>query len=99
MSSLEEIVYPVVDLMQHQQKPFKKDPNTVLFGADAVLDSVGLLTFLAAVEEQTQAVTGKAIPVNLDTIELDDNPLDTLGSLGAYLDRQRANKVEPATYR
>lgn len=93
MSSLEEILYPVVDLMQDGQPGFKKDPKTALFGADAVLDSIRFLTFLAAVEEQVETVTGKAIPLNLDIADSDDNPLDTLGSLAAYLDRQLANSA------
>jgi acyl carrier protein len=97
MSSLEEIVYPVVDLMQNEHKALKKDPKTPLFGVDAVLDSLQLLTFIAAVEEQAQTLTGKPIPVNLDIIDSDDHALDTLGTLAAYLDRQRANTAASAS--
>jgi hypothetical protein len=92
MSALEDIIYPVVEVFQGTQREFKKDPRTVLFGLDAVLDSVALITFITGVEEQVRATTSKTIRlVTPETLALDPSPFQTLGSLAAYLDKQLEN--------
>jgi acyl carrier protein len=88
MKALEDIIYPVVEVMHGQQSSLTKDPKTILFGFDAAMDSIALITFLAAVEERVHALTGKNIPLTLDSIEAEENPFDTLGSLAEYLDRR-----------
>jgi acyl carrier protein len=92
MSALEDIIYPVVEVFQGTQREFKKDPNTALFGFDASLDSVALITFITGVEEQVRATTARTIRlVTPETLALDPSPFQTLGSLAAYLDKQLEN--------
>lgn len=89
MHALEEIIYPVVDVLQGTRGEFKKDPDTVLFGLDASLDSIALITFITGVEEQTRVLTGKTIRIiTPETLSMDPSPFQTLGSLAAYLDQQ-----------
>jgi acyl carrier protein len=92
MSALEDIIYPVVEVFQGTQREFKKNPNTALFGFDAALDSVALITFITGVEEQVRATTARTIRlVTPETLALDPSPFQTLGSLAAYLDKQLEN--------
>jgi acyl carrier protein len=94
MRALEDILYPVVDIMATQHSGLKKDAKTVLFGMDAALDSIALMTFIAAVEQQTQAVSGKTVQiVTPEALAMDESPFATLGSLAAYLDQRLTNSV------
>ena len=92
MNTLEIILYPVVDLMKGmsaEASALVKHPETRLFGADAALDSVGLLNFITAAEEQITAVTGKKIPlVTPRALSARESPFRTLSSLAAYIDEQ-----------
>jgi hypothetical protein len=91
MDTLESIIYPVVDALEgtltagHE---FRKNPETILFGLDAPLDSVSLLTFITGVEEQFQNITGNTIQLlTPETMALDESPFRSLGSLAAYLNQ------------
>jgi acyl carrier protein len=89
MHALEEIIYPVVDVLQGTRSELKKDPDTVLFGLDATVDSIALITLVTGVEEQVRATTGKGIRlVTPETLAMEPSPFRTLGSLAAYLDKQ-----------
>jgi acyl carrier protein len=92
MNALEDIIYPVVEVFQGTQGEFKKNPNTVLFGLNAALDSIALITFITGVEEQVRATTAQTIRiVTPETLALDPSPFQTLGSLAAYVDKQLEN--------
>ena len=89
MHALEEIIYPVVDVLQGTKVELRKDPDTVLFGLDASLDSIALMTFITGIEEQVRATTGKSIRlIAPETLAMEPSPFQTLGSLAAYLDKR-----------
>ena len=89
MHALEEIIYPVIDVLQGTGSELVKDPRTVLFGLDASLDSILLVTFLTGIEEQVQARTGKKLRlITPEMLAIEPSPFQTLGSLAAYLDKQ-----------
>lgn len=92
MSTLETILYPIVDLMMGasaEASATAKRPETRLFGVDAVLDSVGLLNFITAAEEQITSVTGRKIAlVTPRALAAPESPFRTLGTLAAYIDEQ-----------
>ncbi len=91
MNTLETILYPVVDLMNGvsaETGALVKHPETKLFGADAALDSVALLNFITATEEQITSVTGRKIAlVTPRALSARESPFRTLGSLAAYIDQ------------
>jgi hypothetical protein len=92
MNTLETILYPIVDLMtgaSADANELEKRPETRLFGVDAVLDSVGLLNFITAAEEQITSVTGRKITlVTPRALAARESPFRTLGTLAAYIDEQ-----------
>ena len=98
MNTLETILYPIVDLMKGlpaEAGELAKRPETRLFGVDAVLDSVGLLNFITATEEQITSVTGRKIAlVTPRALAARESPFRTLGTLAAYIDEQL--QAEPA---
>ena len=92
MHSLESILYPVLDSMAAllpEGVCLNKDPRTVLFGIDAVLDSTTLLYFITAAEEQIEKITGRNIRLlTPQAMAAPENPFSTLGTLAAYIDQQ-----------
>lgn len=96
MNTLETILYPVVDLIKGlsaETSGMAKSPDMALFGADAALDSVALLNFITATEEQITSVTGKKVAlVTPRALSTRESPFRTLGSLAAYIDEQLQTK-------
>jgi len=45
-------------------------PDTVIFGADSPLDSIGFVTFVTDMEDRLSAATGKEISITL--LDIDD---------------------------
>jgi hypothetical protein len=92
MNTLETILYPVVELMNGvsaDTSGLVKHSSTKLFGADAVLDSVALLNFITATEEQIASVTGRKIAlVTPRALSARESPFRTLGSLAGYIDER-----------
>ena len=89
MSALEDIIYPVIDVLPGTQASLEKHPDTVLFGLDAPLDSMALITFIMGVEEQTHTATGQEIHIMTpETLDMNPSPFNTLGSLAGYIDQQ-----------
>ena len=89
MGSLEDILYPAAELVG-----VPKDPETRLFGIDAQIDSLALLSFVTAAEERYQDLIGTPISlVNPKVLSIRPNPFRTLGALARYLDSLRAADV------
>jgi acyl carrier protein len=86
MGSLADILYPAAELVG-----IPKAAETRLFGIDAQVDSIDLLSFVTAVEERYQDLTGTRISlVNPKVLSIRPNPFRTLGTLAQYLDGLRA---------
>jgi hypothetical protein len=90
LNTFDTIICPVIDAMHGllgDGACLRKDPATVLFGMEAVLDSVGLLNFITATEEQIEKVTGRSIKlVTPRAMAAQVSPFSTLGTLAAYID-------------
>lgn len=91
MNSLEQIVYPAVDVVNGALPPsegLKKEPGSVLFGLEGGLDSINLVNFIVIVEERFQKVTGRSLSLmSPEVMVMEESPFRTLGSLAAYIDR------------
>lgn len=83
----EEILHPVVDEIQDDfEAEIPKERDTVLMGEGAVLDSLGLVTFVVAVEERIETETGRAVRlVNENAMSRGGSPFRTLGTLADYI--------------
>ena len=68
---LERMIYPVVDETRHtntgRAQAIRKSPETPLFGKGGVLDSLGLVNFLLAVEERVESEAGAVLTLASET--------------------------------
>jgi hypothetical protein len=63
-----------------------KTPETVLFGREAGLDSLGLINFIVALEKHVEDGCGRAVSLSTPEVMLaDDSPFASIGSLQNYL--------------
>lgn len=69
------------------EQQIAKARETRLFGPDAVLDSVGLITLIVELEERVESVTGRPIALTDErTLATRPSVFATVGSLTDYLD-------------
>lgn len=95
---LDGIVYPAVaEFAPTLEAPerFASTPDCALFGCDdAVLDSLGLVTFLIVVEEGIEFGTGRSITLASEhAMSRESSPFQTLGSLADYIGELLAETV------
>jgi hypothetical protein len=74
------------------EKPFDLTEDTVIFGADSPLDSIGFVTFVTDMEDRLAASAGKDISITL--LDIDDfnesDPHLTVKRLADFLVRLTA---------
>ena len=64
----------------------KKEPDTVLFGRQAGLDSLGLVNLIVALEKHVESGCGKAVSLSTPEVMLaEESPFASVRSLAAYL--------------
>ena len=96
--TLENLIYPVVEEFS-QSLPkstcFLKDPDTVVFGSEAALDSLSMISFIVALEERIEFETGITVRlVNEKAMSMRNSPFRTLNSLAIYIDELLAENVK-----
>lgn len=85
---LMDAVYEAVDELNGMRSPDKqvpKSPETILSGPGAVLDSLGLVNLVVAIEEKVE--DGLGVTINLadqKAVSEKYNPFRTLGTLIDY---------------
>lgn len=83
-----ELIYAGVDAFNVQQPDgfrLQKSEETILVGSGGVLDSLGLITLLVALEGNLSEAFGKSITLLDESSLADENgPLKTLGSLADF---------------
>lgn len=84
-----DVIYGCADEVNRQlasDAQLVKSPGTVLVGDDGVLDSLGLITLLVAVEEALEAKLGLHCMLLEDEIMVDPNgPYRTVDSLAQWI--------------
>jgi hypothetical protein len=83
-----QALYAAVDATNEQElaDPIVKSPSTKLWGPQSVLDSLGLVSFLAAVEHEVTAQTGNRLKIfDSKAMRKGSNPYDSIESLAAYI--------------
>ena len=69
-----------------QSYNLKFDEKAVLFGKGSVLDSIGLVNFVVAVEEEIENSTGQTIVLGEDMVMTSDNsPFSSIKALAEYI--------------
>ncbi len=86
---ISKAIFDAIDVVNQLLPPesrLKKSLDTPLFGGLSILDSLGLINFIVAVEKEMRDITGKSVSLTAEEIiALDHNPLDTIGTLIEYL--------------
>ena len=83
----EEILFPLTDELEEEVgEEIAKDPATPLLGEGSALDSLALVTFLLAVEEQLESETGQAVKLmDEHAMSRRTSPFRTLGTLADHI--------------
>lgn len=86
---LAEVIYPaareIAPLLANPEI-IRNDPELRLFGRDGVLDSLGLVSLVVAVEQQVEEVFRKHVVLVSDrAMSRSESPFRTLGSLADYV--------------
>ena len=82
-----EIIFEAVDEvneMLSDDRKLEKQPETILAGDEGKLDSLGLVSFIVAVEGAAQRHFGQDLGL-ADKMDAPDHPLATIGSLAQYI--------------
>ena len=82
-----EIIFEAVDEVNEmlpEQRRLEKRPETVLAGDSSKLDSLGLVSFIVAVEGATQRALGQDLCL-ADKMESPDSPLTSIETLAEYI--------------
>ena len=65
------------------------DKNKVFLGHNGVLDSIGLVTFISAIEDQIMDKHGRHVPLATpEVFDHAESPFKTLSSLALYVTRR-----------
>ncbi len=88
------LIYEAIDAVNQQlpaAKRLRKTPGTVIIGAGGILDSLGVVNFVIAVEEKIAAKTGVAVQLLDADMVGSDSPFRTVESLARYIAGQKAS--------
>jgi acyl carrier protein len=90
MNVLEKILYPVVDELAESvegARRLTKSPESPLYGKDSPLDSLALVTLIAAVEERVEDELDLSVTIADErAMSRKNSPFRTLGSLAEYVE-------------
>ena len=85
-----ESLYKVIDQTNRQNPgdaPLSKSIETVLYGSDSELDSLGLINFVVAAEEKIEQDFGKSIVLADDrALSQPVSPFSTVDTLASYIE-------------
>ena len=85
---IEAIIYQVFDNLMEQstELELEKQQSTPLVGDGSVLDSLGLVNFLVALEQKLQDIVGSSFQIaDQDLLIGEEQPLRSVETLSAYL--------------
>jgi len=83
-------VYAAIDEANEDRDglpPLEKSPTTPIHGTASGLDSLGLINFVVAVEEEVEKRFGAEIVLSDDrSLSAEPSPFESVGALAAYID-------------
>jgi hypothetical protein len=83
-----ELIYETIDLVNQQLPPTQRlarAPATVIVGAGGSLDSLGIVTFVLALEEKSADSLGRSIQLLKPEWLADGGPFTTVDRLATHL--------------
>jgi acyl carrier protein len=85
-----EALYAAIDDLNRtrtSETPLKKSTETALYGSASALDSLGLVNFLVAAEQEVEKEFGHAIVLADDrALSQDPSPFRSVGALADYIE-------------
>jgi len=85
-----KLLFDSIDEMNLDLEPSEqitKDENTVVFGQNSTLDSIGLVNFITIIEERLEDETGNFVTIADErALSFDESPFRTIGSLKTYIE-------------
>ena len=93
-NELTEIIYDAIDDLNELLPPeqtLNKTEDTVLFGGEGKLDSLGLVTFIVAVEQKISEKYQTSLALaDEKAMSMMNSPFRTTGTLAAYIEQRLA---------
>ncbi|MEM7071828.1 MAG: hypothetical protein AAF403_08750 [Pseudomonadota bacterium] len=90
-AQIQVLIYQAMDdikdmVSEDDHQLLSKEPETVLYGTDAVLDSMAIVALVIAVEEKIYQNFGKTLVLaNEKAVSLKHSPFKTVSSLSDYI--------------
>lgn len=82
----QELIDLIISTIQEQVPSAKADANTPLIGTGRIVDSIGLVTLLVAIEDNLAGQFGKPVSLMDDrAMSQSKSPFRTVGTLASYL--------------
>jgi hypothetical protein len=85
-----KLIFDTIDEMNLDLEPsekIEKKENTVIFGIDSALDSIGLVNFITIIEQKIEEETGRFITIADErAMSMENSPFKTVGTLKEYIE-------------
>ncbi len=85
-----ELIYEVIDELNLDLGPseqLKKDENSVIFGPESTLDSMGLVNLITLIEQRIEEKTGNFIAIADErAMSMQESPFKTVKTLKEYIE-------------
>jgi len=86
---IEQLIFEVIDefnIQYNGRYQLTKSQDTVLFGREGILDSLGLVSFIAAIEEKFEDTFGKVMTLaDARAVSQKNSPFRSVATLIDYL--------------
>lgn len=85
-----QLIFDTIDEMNLDLEPsekIEKKEDTVIFGIDSALDSIGLVNFITIIEQKIEEETGRFITIADErAMSMKNSPFKTVGTLKEYIE-------------
>ena len=76
-----------INLELDSSNQIEKNEDTVIFGIESALDSIGLVNFITIIEQKIEEETGKFITIADErAMSMENSPFKTVGTLKEYIE-------------
>ena len=85
-----QLIYEAIDEINQDtdsSKKIEKNEDTIIFGMESALDSIGLVNFITIIEQKLEEETGLFITIADErAMSMETSPFKTVGSLRTYIE-------------